>query len=109
MNWHAFIENFQGKKLEQPISCENGIGICKSENYAIRVYRCIWNNGWKNDLGEIICEPFEALCTPSFGSDIECEKWIESSTTPEGSIIYSYYIKIESCDCISTKPNLPQK
>jgi len=107
MSWQQFIENFQGKKLERPISCENPIGVCKNDNYAIKVYRCYWQNGWVDGAGLSINQPFEVLCTPTFGADVEYQAWVTSLVEENGRITYSYYVKLESCDDIIQKPNFP--
>jgi hypothetical protein len=107
VNWNKFIEDFQGRKLEQDVSCENGIGLCKTEIYAIKVYRCYWKNGWIDGSGNPIGEPFEVLCTPSFGADVEYQIWTISMIEEDGRITYSYYVRLDSCDSIVEKPKFP--
>lgn len=104
-NWSDFIQVFHGVEINDiAVSCENGIGsVPKDCAYSIRVYRGIWNNGWFNASMEHITTPYEVMCTPTFNT-LLTDQWVESGINTDGSVTYSYYMKIDSCDDVTCPP-----
>lgn len=105
-NWSDFIKIFYGVEFIDPISCGNPIGVPKDGTYSLRVYRAILrNNTWCNDTVPIT-EAYEAMCTPYFNT-LLLDQWVQSGINTDGSITYSYYMKIDSCNTLSSSPPLP--
>ena len=106
--WNDFIKIFYGEEFERDSpKCGDVVVIPKNGIYSLRVYRAIFHNGiWINEESYPIHAGYEVLCTDTFNAEI-LNSWVESCKNTNGSITYSFYMKIESCDTITNPPDLP--
>ena len=107
-NWADFIQVFHGVETNDiAVSCENGVGTPKTGDYSLRVYRGVWNNmAWVDSNNNPISAAYEVVCTPTFNT-LLLNEWVQSCVNSDGSVVYSYYMKIDSCDVVTTPPALP--